>query len=65
VRGRCTYTLSHRPGEAVDRRLLPEQPFKVAPRQVSGIQIPEPFLQRQRTCERLLHGHLLIEHKAD
>jgi hypothetical protein len=58
----------HRPGEAVDRRLLAERPLErlgIHRRDSSRVEGADPLLQLERACERGRNGHLLVEGEAD
>ena len=52
----------------MQRRSLPEdvgQRLRIHLGDAARIQVAESALQLQRSAERLLHGHLLVEREAD
>jgi hypothetical protein len=55
----------HRSREAMDRGLLAEGGVEVGVGERGGVDRADAFAHHERTRERLLHGHLLVEREAD
>ena len=64
---RCqlAHTRGHRAREAVDRRLLLERRLEVDRGELRRVERSEALLQHERSRERFLHGHLLVDREAD
>jgi hypothetical protein len=65
VRGQRAHARGHRAREAMDRGALAEQRLEVHAGQRGGVERARALLEHERSRERLLHGHLLVEREAD